>query len=143
MRAIATDEQLQIEQIMLAMAADGAQLSRAAAEKGWSAPSFEAALQADFGSLGTAVADSTLIDLVVAVEALARRPPPARFVGQAAAIQLAAAAGLDVTAAIAGEVSWSPAVDEPGADGLDSFATVLRAGRLTGRKTLIAYPAGV
>ena len=51
-RAVFTDEQLQIEQVMLDMAGHGPKLSRAAVEKGWSAPEFESRLQADFGSLG-------------------------------------------------------------------------------------------
>lgn len=143
MRAVFTDEQLQIEQVMLAMAGHGQKLSRAAVEKGWSAPEFEPRLQADFGSLGLAEAGSGLIDLIVAVEALARRLAPTRFVAQAAAIQLAAAAGLDVAAASAGSATWSPAVNEPGNDGLESFATTVQGGRITGRKTLVAYPGGV
>ena len=142
MRAVFTDEQLQIEQVMLAMAGHGQKLSRAAVEKGWSPPEFESRLQADFGSLGLAEAESGLVDLIVAVEALARRLAPARFVAQAMAVQLAAAAGLDVAAAAAGSATWSPAVNEPGNDGLDAFTTTVRGGTITGRKTLVAYPDG-
>jgi len=141
-RALFTDVQLQIEQTLLDMAQAGPRLTRDAAEKGWSAPDFDARLLADFGSLGLAEADSGLVDLVVAVEALGRRLAPTRFVAQAAAVQLARAAGLDVTAAADGSATWSPAVDEPGRDGVGDLTTQLRDGRLVGTKTLIAYPAG-
>ena len=45
MRAVFTDEQLQIEQVLLAMAGHGPKLSRAAVEKGWSTPEFESRLR--------------------------------------------------------------------------------------------------
>lgn len=143
MRAVFTDEQLQIEQTLLGIAQDGPQLTRDAAEKGWSAPQFEARLLADFGALGLAAAGSGLVDLIVAVEALARRLSPTRFVAHAAAVQLAAAAGLDVSGAAVGAALWSPAVDEPGRDGAVAFATEMRDGRVVGSKTLVAYPSGV
>lgn len=143
MRAIFTAEQLQIEQTLLAMAESGPRLTRAALEKGWAAPEFEATLQDNFGDLGLAEAESSLLDLVIAVEALARRLAPTRYVAQAAAVQLARAARIDVREAAAGRTTWSPAVDEPGRDGLTDFATTLRGGRLSGIKTLVAYPAGV
>jgi alkylation response protein AidB-like acyl-CoA dehydrogenase len=58
-------------------------------------------------------------------------------------MQLARAAGIDVSAAAEGRAVWSPAVDEPAGDGWSGEATVLRNGRLTGAKTLVAYPAGL
>ncbi len=140
MRALFTDEQLQLEQTLLALSQNGPRLSREAAEKGWTPPDFEARLQRDFGSLGLPEAGSNLVDLVVAVEALARRLASTRFVAQAAAIQLAVAAGIDADAAVDGSVRWSPAVDEPGTE---QVKTGVDGSRLVGAKTLIAYPADI
>ncbi|GAA2733370.1 acyl-CoA dehydrogenase family protein [Actinocorallia aurantiaca] len=146
MSAIFTSEQLEIEQTLLALGERGPALARAGHEQGWQAPPFEQRLLEDYGIVGVPESaggvGSGLVDLAVAVEALGRRLVPTRYVAQAAAVQLAAAAGLDVADAAAGRVRWSPAVDEPDRDGYDDPSTTLSGGRVRGEKTLVAFPEG-
>lgn len=144
MPAIFTSEQLEIESTLLALGEQGPALARAGHERGWQEPPFEDRLLADYGIVGVPEraggVGSGLVDLAVAVEALGRRLVPTRYVAQTAAVQLAAAAGLDVEDAAAGRVRWSPAVDEPAREGYDEPATVLADGRVRGEKTLVAFP---
>ncbi|MDX6739440.1 acyl-CoA dehydrogenase family protein [Actinocorallia sp. A-T 12471] len=144
MPAIFTQEQLDLERVMLALGERGPDLARARHEGGRSEPPFEKRLLEDYGLVGVPEAaggvGSGLVDLAVAVEALGRRLVPTRYVAQAVAVQLAAAAGLDVADAVAGAVRWSPAVDEPARDGFADPATELVDGRVRGDKTLIAFP---
>ena len=123
MRATFTDEQEQIEQTLAALGADGLEQARSCLEHGWSAPAAEGQLLGDFGVLGLPEElggfGGTTVDIAVAVEALARTLVPTRLPVQLAAIQVAAAAGLDVRPAATGAERWSLAADEPQAAGPD------------------------
>jgi len=143
MRATFTPEQIQIEEAMVELGAGGLVDARACLEHGWRPPAAEAQLLADFGVLGLPEElggyGGTLVDAVVAVEALARTLVPTRLPAQLAAIQVAAAAGLDVTPAATGSERWALAADEPQADGSDAWSAVVSDGALGGEKTLVAY----
>lgn len=148
MGATFTDEQRQIEKTILAISADGLERARACLENGWQPPPFDVQLYEGFGGLGLAMdvggVGSDLVDLLVAVEALARRLTPTGFTAHAAAVQLAASAGIDVGDAVAGRVRWTPAVDEPGSDG--PFVSQARGDdtdRVRVDKTLVANAEGV
>src|SRR6478736_2730514 len=101
MRATFTPEQEQIEQTMASLGADGLADARACLEEGWRPPAGEQQLLSDFGVLGLPEElggfGGTTVDVAVAVEALARTLVPTQLPAQLAAIQVAAAAGLDVT----------------------------------------------
>ena len=145
MRATFTPEQEQIEQTMVAVGVDGLSAARTCLESGWKASAADERLLADFGALGLGEEaggyGGSLVDIAVAVEALARTLVPSRLPAQLAAIQVAAAAGLDVTAAVSEGEHWALAADEPSADGPDGW-TMRRAGdRLDGTKALVAYGA--
>ncbi len=142
MQATFTDTQLEIERTVLAMSEGGLSLARQCYDKGWSEPPFDQQLLSGFGGLGLAEAGSNLVDLAVAVEALARRVTPSRLTAHTAALQLASGSGLDLTDAISGTVRWAPAVDEPGASGPAAFSTQLSGGRVRGAKTLVAHGPG-
>lgn len=145
MRATFTPEQEEIAQAMASLGAGGLAAARDCLEGGWTAPPAEAQLLADFGVLGLPEElggfGSTMVDVAVAIEALARTLVPTRLPVQLAAIQVAAAAGLDVTPATIGAERWALAADEPLADGPAGWSVRLEDGRLHGTKTLVAFGA--
>ncbi len=145
MRATFTPEQEQIEQTLSELGAGGLVAARSCLEEGWSAPQADDQLLADFGALGLGEEfggfGGTIVDIAVAVEALARTLVPTRLPGQLAAIQVAAAAGIDVEAAATGTERWALAADEPSADGPDAWQAHRDGDRVVGPKTLVAYGA--
>lgn len=123
MRATFTPEQVEIERTLSALAADGLVRARACLEDGWQSDELDRSLLDDFGALGLPEElggfGGGMVDIAVAVEALARTLLPTRLPAQLAAAQVAAAAGLDLP------------------DGV--LALALDEGRQPGTKTLVAY----
>lgn len=143
MKATFTQEQLDIAKTVRAMAGGGAGIARAALKTGWQSPQGDAALLSDFSVLGVPESaggvGSSLVDLMVAVEALGQTLMPSAFPAHAAAIGLAVDSGADLTSALDGSQRWVPAVDEPGVSGwLDLIGTAVDP--VT--KTLVPYIAG-
>lgn len=121
MRATYTSEQLEIERTMLAVGENGLEEARASLEHGWSARTGDDELLADFGALGLSEDaggfGSSLTDAAIAVEALARTLVPTLLPAHLGAVLTAAAAGLDVGAAVEGGERWSLSIgDGPGRD---------------------------
>jgi len=116
LRAIYTPEQQELEKTMLAVAADGLSAARECLSSGWVAPPCDERLVADYAGLGVPEeaggVGGTLVDVAIAVGALARTLLPTTLVTHWAAVQVALAAGLDVRAAAAGEQRWALA-DRP------------------------------
>ncbi|MDW5594858.1 acyl-CoA dehydrogenase family protein [Conexibacter stalactiti] len=146
MRATFTPEQVEIDRTIAEMSAGGLLDARHCLEHGFREPAFDAALLADYGQLGLPEAaggfGSSLVDLAIAVEALGRTLAPSRLPAQAAAIQLAAAAGIDVSDASEGRARWTIAADEPAADGPSGWAASLDGSALSGFKTLVPHAGG-
>lgn len=92
MRATFTQEQQDIGRTVGALADADRGTARAAWSGGWRAPAGDGPLLRDFGLLGVPEPaggiGSSLIDLLVAVEALGGRLVPSRFPAHAAAVQL-------------------------------------------------------
>lgn len=145
MRATFTPEQHEIERAVAGLSTDGLRAARSCLEHGYAAPDFDAALLADYGALGVPESaggfGSSLVDLAVAVEALGRTLAPSRLPAHAAAVQLAAAAGIDVTPAVDGGQRWAIAADEPAGDGWEGAARI-DGGVTRGGKTLVAHAEG-
>ncbi|MDO8188737.1 acyl-CoA dehydrogenase family protein [Conexibacter sp. JD483] len=143
MRATFTPEQVEIDRTLAEMSASGLLDARRCLEHGFAFPSFDGALLAGYGQLGLPESaggfGSSLVDLAIAVEALGRTLAPSRLPLQAAAIQVAAAAGIDVADAAEGRVRWTLAADEAAADGPDGWSAALAGGAASGAKTLVAH----
>ncbi|KWV31676.1 acyl-CoA dehydrogenase [Micromonospora rifamycinica] len=92
MRATFTEEQQEIGRTVGALADADRGTARAALSGRWQAPAGDGPLLRDFGLLGVPEQaggiGSSLIDLLVAVEALGERLVPSRFPAHAAAVQL-------------------------------------------------------
>ncbi|MBM7517474.1 acyl-CoA dehydrogenase family protein [Nocardioides nitrophenolicus] len=137
MRATFTQDQRDIESTVRGLVADEKTGARDALTAPWGAPDCDAALLRDFGLLGVPEAagglGSSLIDLLVAVEALGESLVPSRFPAHAAAVQLLAGAGAEVPADILdGSRVLTPAVDAPGVTGWADRAS-------DERRTLVRY----
>lgn len=121
MRATYTAEQAEIERTMLELGAGGLEQARHALERGWGAPDGDAELLEGFGGLGLSEEQggfgSSLLDAAIAVEALARTLVPTRLPVHLAAVLTAAAAGIDVDAALTRGECWSLAADADPAGG--------------------------
>ncbi|MBS4752156.1 acyl-CoA/acyl-ACP dehydrogenase [Nocardioides sp. zg-ZUI104] len=121
MHATFTRDQQDIAATVRAMVGDEKTGARAALDEGWSAPSCDAALLEGFSGLGVAESaggpGSSLVDLLVAVEALGASLVPSRFAAHAAAIQLLAASGEVPEAALEGQQVLTGAVVVPGEAG--------------------------
>lgn len=85
----------------------------------------------DAGGLG-----GGLVDLAVVLEGLGRTVAPTPFVSHVLALQAAYGAGLDVTAAVAGDQRWTLAVEERGRDLADP-ATSIDGDKLSGDKVAV------
>lgn len=141
MRATFTPEQLEIERTMTERAADGLIRARASFEHGWRSDELDRSLLEDFSAIGVPEEQGGfgggMVDVVVAVEALARTLLPTRLPAQLAAVHVAAAAGLNVGAATEQGAVYALALDEPRGEP----PARLEDGRARGAKTLVAYGA--
>ncbi|RNL61961.1 acyl-CoA dehydrogenase [Nocardioides marmoriginsengisoli] len=121
MRATFTQDQLDIEKTVRALAEGEDVGSRATLTAPWTAPACDAVLLRDFGLLGVPESaggvGSSLIDLLVAVEALGEHLVPSRFPAHAAAVQLAAGVGTLPDEVLEGRRVLTPAVDVPAHSG--------------------------
>ncbi|RIV40562.1 acyl-CoA dehydrogenase [Micromonospora radicis] len=125
MRATFTQEQQEIAEAVGSLAESGKGTARAALSGPWQAPAGDAALLRDFGLLGVPEAvggiGSSLIDLLVAVEALGEHLVASRFPAHAAAVQLMCgdrARSVPLPADVLdGRRVLTAAVDAPGAAG--------------------------
>ncbi|CAM3266093.1 acyl-CoA dehydrogenase family protein [Nocardioides dubius] len=121
MRATFTQDQADIAKTVEAIAASAEGETRSFLDAPWRAPAIDATLLSDFSVLGvperSGGVDSSLVDLMVAVETLGRALAPTSFVAHAAAVQLMVDSGADLTAALDGSARWTYAVDEPGLTG--------------------------
>lgn len=141
MKATLTDEQIEIERTAREIAADGRRQARRCLEDGWTAPDAEPALLEDFAALGLPESaggvGTGMVEVAVAIEALGHTLVPTHLVAQIAAVQVAAAAGIDVRAAADGRERWTLAVDEPGVVGGSELETAVDGSRVRGTKTLV------
>lgn len=125
MRATFTEEQQEIGRTVGALADADRGTARAALSGRWQAPAGDGPLLRDFGLLGVPESaggiGSSLIDLLVAVEALGERLVPSRFPAHAAAVQLlcgdARRTGPLPDEVLDGRRVLTPAVDVPGGSG--------------------------
>lgn len=142
MRATFTDHQLDIARTVRSLAMGGLGQARAALDGGWVAPASEDALLRDFSLLGVPESaggiGSSLIDLVVAVEALGEQVSPSRFTTHAAAIQLAVSTGVLSADVLEGRTVLTAAIDAPG---LPGWADLPGAHPL--RRTLVPHVATI
>ena len=137
MRSTFTQDQLDLEKTVRSLAEADRGRARAALEQGWGETAGDVALRRDFGVLGVPESaggvGSSLVDLMVAVEALGRQLSASSYVAHAAAVQLLVDSGLPLDDALEGRVRWTPAVDPltghpetrtlvPCAAGVDAFA---------------------
>lgn len=140
MRATFTQDQLDIEKTVRSLADGGVGQARAALEDDWVAPPMDATLLRDFGLLGVPESaggmDSSLIDLLVAVEALGEQVSPSRFPSHAAAVQLATTIGMLPAEVLDGRQVLTAAMDAPGNRGWSD-----RAGSDLLVRTLVPYAA--
>ena len=140
MRATFTPEQIEIERTLVEVSADGLELARGCLERGWSAPAADGELLEGFSALG--VPESVggfgggMVDVAVAVEALARTLHPSRLPGQLAAVHAALAAGIDVGDALGG-APWALA-----ADAVPGTVDALGEARVVAARTLVAQTEG-
>lgn len=143
MRATFTQEQSDVAKSVRGLAESTSGSARSALTSEWQEPSADTMLLRDFGMLGVPEgaggAGSSLIDLMVAVEVLGRSVVPSRFPAHAAAVQLMADSGADLSEALDGSVRWVPAVDEPDVTG---WAELASTGKVPVLKTLVPYVAG-
>lgn len=141
MKATLTEEQIEIERTAREIAAKGRHEARVCLEREWTATAAEPALLEDFSALGLPEAaggvGTGMVEVAVAVEALGRTLVPTHLVAQLAAIQVAAAAGIDVRPAVEGGERWTLAVDEPGVVGCTELDVELAADRVRGTKTMV------
>lgn len=141
MKATLTEEQIEIERTAREIAAKGRQEARVCLEREWTATAAEPSLLEDFSALGLPEAaggvGTGMVEVVVALEALGRTLVPSHLVAQLAAIQVAAAAGIDVLPAVEGGERWTLAVDEPGVVGCGELEVQLDADRVRGTKTMV------
>lgn len=121
MRATFTQDQADIAKTVEAIASAAAGETRAFLSTPWQAPSIDATLLSDFSVLGVPEraggVDSSLVDLMVAVETLGRALAPTSFAAHATAVQLMVDSGTDLASALDGSARWTYAVDEPGVSG--------------------------
>lgn len=140
MRATFTQDQLDIAKTVSSLAEGGVGQARQALDGGWTAPPTDATLIRDFGLLGVPESaggiDSSLIDLLVAVEALGEQVAPSRFPSHAAAIQLALGTGMLPADVLEGRRVLTAAVDAPGHPGWAD-----RSGSDLLVRTLVPYAA--
>jgi alkylation response protein AidB-like acyl-CoA dehydrogenase len=150
MRATFTQEQLEIAKTVGALAEGEAVTSRAVLTRGtWTAPACDTTLLRDFGLLGVPESaggvGSSLIDLLVAVEALGASLVPSRFPWHAAAVQLLCGGRVPADVLDGGRV-LTPAVDGTDrrrtlvpyaaqADGFVAGAEIVAAGEITPRRS--------
>lgn len=140
MHATHTPEQVEIERTLVELGADGLELARGCLEHGWSAPEADAELLEGFSALGVPEElggfGGGLVDVAVAVEALARTLHPSRLPGQLAAVHAALAAGIDVGDALGG-APWALALDAAA-----GAADVVAADRVRAERTLVVQADG-
>ncbi|WP_232676223.1 acyl-CoA dehydrogenase family protein [Nocardioides sp. R-C-SC26] len=126
MRATFTQEQSDLEKTVRSVAEGERAHARHCLEHGWSAPASDAGLLRDFAVLGVPEADggvgSSLVDLMIAVEALGRWAVPSRLSVHAAAVQALVGSDVDLEPALEGREVWALAVDEPGVSGWAGLA---------------------
>jgi alkylation response protein AidB-like acyl-CoA dehydrogenase len=141
MKATLTEEQIEIERTAREIATKGRQEARVCLEREWTATAAEPALLEDFSALGLPEAaggvGTGMVEVVVALEALGRTLVPSHLIAQLAAVQVAAAAGIDVLPAVEGGERWTLAVDEPGVVGCTELEVELGADRVRGTKTMV------
>lgn len=138
MRATFTQDQLDIAKTIGALAEGSELTARACLTDGWRASAVDDVLLRDFGLLGVPEEaggmGSSLVDLLVAIEVLGERLVPTRFVSHAAAVQLAAPAGLLDEDVLHGERVLTTGVDVPSFPGWASEAP-----EPSPRRTLVPY----
>ncbi|ACY98256.1 acyl-CoA dehydrogenase [Thermomonospora curvata] len=121
MKATFTPEQRDIQQSVRSIAKEEKVTARDALAGQWREPACDAVLLGDFGLLGVPESaggmGSSLVDLLVAVEALGEHLVPSRFPAHAAAVQLALGLGALPDDVLAGRTVLTPAVDLPGDPG--------------------------
>lgn len=147
MKATLTAEQIEIERTAREIAAKGRQEARVCLERAWTATAAEPSLLEDFSALGLPEAaggvGTGMVEVAVAVEALGRTLVPTHLVAQLAAIQVAAAAGIDVRPAVDEGERWTLAVDEPGVVGCGDLDVAITADRVRGGKTMVPCAGAV
>lgn len=140
MAALLTDTQQQLIQIAESMAQGGVAAQRAVLEGREFPAEPTATLMRDFA--GLAVPESmggdggSLVDLVVFVEALSRGVVPTPFVLNAAAVQVAVGAGLDLAPGTSGVALGL--LERPG-QRWGEWTTVASGARITGDKVGVPY----
>jgi alkylation response protein AidB-like acyl-CoA dehydrogenase len=126
MRATFTQEQLDIAKTVRSLAENEPVTARRCFVDGWRPPAIDALLLEDFGLLGvpeqSGGVGSSLVDLLVAAEALGETLVPTRFVSHAAAVQLLAGSGTIDHDALHGNRVLTPAVDVASSPGWASTA---------------------
>lgn len=141
MKATLTEEQIEIERTAREIGAKGRQEARVCLEREWTATAAETSLLEDFSALGLPEAaggvGTGMVEVAVALEALGRTLVPTHLVAQLAAIQVAAAAGIDVRPAVEQGERWTLAVDEPGVVGCSDLDAQVDADRVRGTKTMV------
>ncbi len=146
MKATLTEEQIEIERTAREIAAKGRQEARVCLEREWTATAAEPALLEDFSALGlpeeAGGVGTGMVEVAVALEALGRTLVPTHLVAQLAAVQVAAAAGIDVRPAVEGGERWTLAVDEPGVVGCTALDVAIDGTSVRGTKTMVPTAGG-
>ncbi|MBF6620564.1 MAG: hypothetical protein ITG02_10080 [Patulibacter sp.] len=146
MKATLTAEQIEIERTAREIAAKGRQEARVCLEREWTPTAAESSLLEDFSVLGLPEAaggvGTGMVEVAVALEALGRTLVPTQLVAQLAAVQVAAAAGIDVRPAVEGGERWTLAVDEPGVVGCDELDVTIAGDAVRGTKTMVPCGGG-
>ncbi|MFA4928350.1 MAG: acyl-CoA dehydrogenase family protein [Patulibacter sp.] len=141
MKATLTAEQIEIERTAREIGAKGRQEARVCLEREWTATAAESSLLEDFSVLGLPEAaggvGTGMVEVAVALEALGRNLVPSHLVAQLAAVQVAAAAGIDVLPAVEGNERWTLAVDEPGVVGCGELEVRIDGDVVRGTKTMV------
>lgn len=142
MRATFTQDQLDLEKTIRSLAEGERSAARACLDQPWSRSAVDDVLVRDFSVLGVPEraggVGSSLVDLVIAVEALGELLVPSVFSAHAAAVQLLVDSGVDLTPALDGAVTWVPAVDEAGVAGWGGLSAPVAA---PATKSLVPYVA--
>lgn len=140
MRATFTDEQQALSDTARDLASDGRQAARAMLEGEEIPEEPTASLLAGFSGLAVPEdvggAGGGLVDLAILAEGLGRQVTPTPWMSHALAIQVAHAAGLEVSEPAAGSVRWALAVEETDRDWGD-WAVDLAEGKLVGSKVAV------
>lgn len=130
MRATFTEDQDALRQVAAELASDARPDSPRAWERLPESDTATRALLSGYAGLGlpeeAGGVGGGLVDLAILLHELGRHVVGTRFVPHVQAIQLAHAAGVEVTAAAAGEVTWTVAVDAPGAGPLGPWTGEVR-----------------